>query len=468
MSVSESAARSWPGSDRIRSVETRLQRATGLGVQPLLLAVDGAASLTAQLTVRLQWHVFLALVVVVGLLFTGAGLYRSRLTLSVLDDLTGLMGRTIGGGAAVAAGLLLLGQDEGQRALRTALLLAVYVVIFRAAAYRLVRRLRAVGVVQHSTMILGAGRVGGQLATLLTEHPEFGLRPVGFLDRDPLLAAHDLPVPLLGGLEDLAAALVGWRVRSVIVAFSGERGADLVDVLRTCDRLHCEIFFVPRLYELHHTSRDMDQVWGVPLIRLRRAAFRSPAWRIKRVLDLVVALLLLILLSPVMAAAALAVRLSSGPGVLFRQERVGLDGRQFAVLKFRSMGAESALESAAQIWGVGEGRRIGRVGRALRATSLDELPQLINVVRGEMSLVGPRPERPHFVSEFTEQFPRYPARHRVPCGLTGWAQVHGLRGDTSIEDRARFDNYYVQNWSLWLDVKILARTVLAVARFEGA
>ena len=167
-----------------------------------------------------------------------------------------------------------------------------------------------------------------------------------------------------------------------------------------------------------------------------------------------------------MAVCALAVRLEGGPGVLFRQERVGLDGRSFEVLKFRSLKPATALESAST-WNIAHDDRLGPVGRFLRQTSLDELPQLWNIVNGDMSLVGPRPERPLFVEQFTQSIPRYPGRHRVPCGLTGWSQVNGLRGDTSIEERARFDNYYVENWSLWLDIKIIVRTVDQVLRRQG-
>ncbi|MDX6223139.1 MAG: hypothetical protein QOD91_2193, partial [Frankiales bacterium] len=227
-----------------------------------------------------------------------------------------------------------------------------------------------------------------------------------------------------------------------------------------------EIFFVPRLFEMHHISRDMDQVWGLPLVRLRRAAFRTFSWRLKRLMDVLASGFALFLLSPLMAAIALAVRFEGGPGIIFRQERVGLDGRPFQVMKFRSLKPVDADESQTK-WNIAHDDRLGPIGRILRKTSLDELPQLINILRGDMTLVGPRPERPHFVAQFTESFPRYTARHRVPAGLTGWAQVHGLRGDTSIEDRARFDNYYLENWSLWADVKIILRTVASVVRGSG-
>jgi len=169
----------------------------------------------------------------------------------------------------------------------------------------------------------------------------------------------------------------------------------------------------------------------------------------------------------VMALCALAVRWEGGPGVLFRQDRVGVDGRQITVLKFRSLRPVSDDESATR-WSIADDARLGPVGRLLRSTSLDELPQLWNVITGAMSLVGPRPERPHFVEQFGARVPRYMARHRVPAGLTGWAQVHGLRGDTSIEHRAGFDNYYIENWSLWGDIKIMLRTLQQVLPGRGS
>jgi exopolysaccharide biosynthesis polyprenyl glycosylphosphotransferase len=187
---------------------------------------------------------------------------------------------------------------------------------------------------------------------------------------------------------------------------------------------------------------------------------------LNRTLDVAIAGAGLALASPLLAAAALAVKLGDGGPVLFKQTRVGKDGRDFELLKLRTMVVGAERQGAG--YAVNEGdSRITRAGRFLRRTSLDELPQLWNVVRGDMSLVGPRPERPYFVEEFTRQYPWYTARHRVPAGLTGWAQIHGLRGDTSIGDRSRFDNFYIENWSLWGDIKILLRTVGQVVRGGG-
>jgi exopolysaccharide biosynthesis polyprenyl glycosylphosphotransferase len=203
----------------------------------------------------------------------------------------------------------------------------------------------------------------------------------------------------------------------------------------------------------------------MPLVRLRRAPFRTRAWTAKRVSDVLISAIVLVVIAPVLLLCALLSRWETGC-VLFRQTRVGLDGEPFTLLKFCSLRPAEDAEAATR-WNIGDDARVGPIGRILRRTSLDELPQLWNVLRGDMSLVGPRPERPHFVDEFNQQFPWYMARHRVPVGLTGWAQVHGLRGDTSIADRTHFDNFYIENWSLWGDIKILFRTVGQVLRGSG-
>jgi exopolysaccharide biosynthesis polyprenyl glycosylphosphotransferase len=215
---------------------------------------------------------------------------------------------------------------------------------------------------------------------------------------------------------------------------------------------------VPRFFELRlpRERARTDDLWGIPLTRLTSAGPRVIERRMKRLLDVVAASAGVIVAAPVLAAAALAVRMSSPGPILFRQLRVGQGGRTFDLLKFRSMMVNDDSDTA---WSVADDDRVTRVGRFLRRTSLDEMPQLLNVLRGDMSLVGPRPERPHFVQQFSAAIPGYRDRLRVPAGLTGWAQVHGLRGDTSIVDRVRFDNAYIENWSLWLDVVILARTL---------
>jgi exopolysaccharide biosynthesis polyprenyl glycosylphosphotransferase len=313
------------------------------------------------------------------------------------------------------------------------------------------------------TVILGTGPSTAELAETLRAHPEYGLYPVGALDRR---VEETKDVPRLGDLSDLVDVVGRLRIRRIIITHPSTPEHDLIPVLRACDSLPVEVHVLPRLYELGvaPSGPTTDDVWGIPLVRLRRAALRTAAWRSKRLLDVVAGGLLLVLASPVFAAAALGVRLSGSGPVFFRQSRVGQRGELFELLKFRTLRVNDDSDTT---WSAHSDPRQTRVGTLLRKTGLDELPQLLNVLAGSMSLVGPRPERPHYVDRFRVAVPRYDDRHRVPAGMTGWAQVHGLRGDTSIEDRAVFDNYYIENWSFWHDLVILARTFGTVLRGEG-
>jgi exopolysaccharide biosynthesis polyprenyl glycosylphosphotransferase len=425
-----------------------------------LVAFAAATVLMASLSLK-----SLAVLVLILALFHNAGLYRPRLSLSVLDDAPAIAGRAL---AAGAVAIVIGGLDDGRvgtTRLLTCVTFGAFALVTRAIAYSAIRFARRHHRLQQRTLLLGGGAVAGQLAENLLKHPEYGLTPVGLLDDDPLLDEEERPVPVLGGYADLNRVLREQAVEIAIVTYGSLREPFMVPILRACDRLVCEIFFVPRLYEIHAVTRDTEVLWGMPLVRLRRAPFRTRAWTAKRATDILLSAVVLVVVAPVLLVCAVLSRWETGC-VLFRQTRVGLDGKPFTLLKFCSMRPTGEEEAATQ-WSIGEDKRVGPIGRFLRHTSLDELPQLCNVLRGDMSLVGPRPERPHFVDEFNRQFPWYMARHRVPVGLTGWAQVHGLRGDTSIADRALFDNFYIENWSLWGDIKVLFRTAGQVLRGAG-
>lgn len=401
------------------------------------------------------------------LMLRHSGLQRSRLTLSVLDDLPTLTMVLLAlCGVTTAATLLADGTAPSDAFVAWVLTACCLLVLERFATYAFIRRVRSARLVGHPTLIIGCGKIGAQVASALLDNPEHGLLPLGFLDDSPLLTPDQRPVPLLAGTSDLALVLEQTGATNVIVAFSSLNELELIRTLRTCDRMGVDNFAVPRLFEVYSNGRGGDTIRGIPLVRQRRLSFRSNSWRLKRLLDIVLAVTALVALSPILAVCALAVRFEGGPGIIFRQERIGIDGRAFALLKFRSLKPVDDSESST-MWNISHDDRLGPVGRLLRKLSLDELPQLLNILRGDMSLVGPRPERPHFVDRFTAEHREYLHRHRVPCGLTGWAQVNGLRGDTSIGERARFDNYYIENWSLWLDIKIMLLTVAQVVRMAG-
>jgi exopolysaccharide biosynthesis polyprenyl glycosylphosphotransferase len=433
-----------------------------------LVASDAVACVTSLAIFGTGRPVDLVLPVVTLGCFAAFRLYRRRLSLSVLDDLPYVAASAAAGVGAELAVYATVHDASAPNVILAGGALLMLLVVGRILAYAVIRYDRCNRYARRLCLMVGAGHVGIRLAQTLQQHKEYGLDPIGFVDSDPRIEQGErLPVPLLGRYEDLSEIIEDFNVDTVITAFGSARETDLVNVLRSCDRSDCDMYQIPRLFELNHTTRDMDHVWGVPLVHSRRGTFRGRSRRMKRAFDAVVSGLALILLSPVMAMCALAVRFETGPKVLFRQQRVGIDGRRFELLKFRSLKTGDETESQST-WSIATDDRIGPVGRFLRATSLDELPQLLNILMGHMSLVGPRPERTIFVDKFNKVVPRYMARHRVPVGLTGWAQVHGLRGDTSIEDRAIFDNFYIENWSMWLDIKIIIRTIGQVFRQTGA
>ncbi|MGW2251245.1 sugar transferase [Kitasatospora sp. NPDC001660] len=404
------------------------------------------------------------------------GLYRTRLTLSVLDELPALAVRAV---VATAFAVTLTGCLDGRwpdcgpatPARLTALLGAQLLITLagRTVLYHLVRRIRRSR--PSPVLVLGAGLLGRRVAAALTERGEYGMRPVGFLDADPPLLAGDTDLPVLGGREVLEREIRRHRVQHVVATAGAADEAETAATLRAAARLGCQVWLVPALREFGSLPTAplaaRDHLWGFPCLRVGRPAMRRPGWAAKRTLDVTAAGFGLLLLAPVLALCALAVRFDTGRGVLFRQQRTGLDGRVFTVLKFRTLRPSNEHESATR-WNISQDHRMGAVGRLLRKSSLDELPQLWNVLRGDMSLVGPRPERPYFVMRFSQAHPEYADRHRVPVGLTGLAQVNGLRGDTSIEDRARFDNRYIESWSLWQDVKILCRTAALMLHPDGS
>jgi exopolysaccharide biosynthesis polyprenyl glycosylphosphotransferase len=453
-----------PAGDPVAAAPPPVRRSARVGPARLLLPGLDGVGLLLVLT-PLGGDPALGPLVAAGAVLTlgAAGHYRPRLGLSVLDELPVLLAGIVAG---VAAGVVLSDPPDllGSVLRLTTAALAVAVAI-RLLAYPLERRRRR-RTPGRATLIVGAAELGCELGRVLVGDPRYGLLPIGYLDGPSAAYRRALPAPVLGSYRDLEEVIVSRGVRCVLVAFGTSRPADLVQILRACRRHRCEVLFVPRFYELHQATRRTEVLGGIPLVRLRPTARQRSSWPLKRASDVAVAALGLFLTAPLLAACALVLRWESGPGVLFRQERVGLDDRLFTLLKLRTLRPESDWESQTR-WSVADDPRLSPIGRLLRAASLDELPQLVNVLRGDMSMVGPRPERPYFVAEFSTRYPGYAARHRVPAGLTGWAAVNGLRGNTSIGTRAVFDNAYIENWSLWLDIKILVRTIGAVLVRSG-
>jgi exopolysaccharide biosynthesis polyprenyl glycosylphosphotransferase len=465
-------------------------------VDVVVLYLASSAALFADPTisgaVADRWLAAIFPVIVLAFVYAGHG-RQDRLGGSLFDSTTHVLG------AVSLAAMLTIGlasitgaQHPVGMAVRLWLFGGVYLALARAVLLSVRRQAMLTPALATPTLVVGAGIVGEHVVRRLVDEPRYGLRPVGYLDSDPLPRdgrGDGDHVPVLGTPEDMVTALEHTGARRVILAFSSIPDHVLVSTVKECDELGIEVSLVPRLFESINDRATLDHVGGLPLLTLHPTNPRGWQFAVKHGFDRVFAVIALLLLSPLMLACALAVRLSSPGPILFRQRRVGRDGSQFMMLKFRTMrgdpsqAGEADARWVAQIRGDdGEpphsraeaaaepaARPVNRttsVGRVLRTLSMDELPQLLNVLRGDMSVVGPRPERVGYVREFERVVRGYGDRHRVKSGMTGWAQVNGLRGQTSIADRVEWDNYYIQNWSLSLDLRIIAMTVSEVLRFR--
>jgi exopolysaccharide biosynthesis polyprenyl glycosylphosphotransferase len=317
-------------------------------------------------------------------------------------------------------------------------------------------------------LIAGAGELGRVVAAKLNEHRELGLDLVGFLDDDPGKAGATFSgAPVVGTLDELERVARDYRVDTLWVALPIGVQHKTVRLLKRAEPLLLDVRVVPDLlqyFALHAGVEDLD---GIPVINLTQIPLAGWYRLIKRAFDVVVAGLALLLLWPLFLVIAVAIYLEDRGPVLYRQQRMGLDGQSFLILKFRTM-VPNAEEGTGPRFAARRDPRTTRVGAVLRRFSLDELPQLVNVLKGEMSLVGPRPERPEFVARFRERYPEYMSRHRVRSGITGWAQVNDLRGQSSIRKRIAADLYYIDNWSLGFDLKILWLTLLRFWRHRHA
>ena len=321
-----------------------------------------------------------------------------------------------------------------------------------------VRGLRRHGRFVRRALVVGAGPLGQEVVRRLRSHPEFGVRVVGFLDDHRPVGERIEGKDVLGGCAAVTRVLADHHVDQLFLALPMDAPDQVLKTLNAIEGELVDVKMIPDVLQFVTLRAAVEELEGLPVISLQQSPITGWNRVLKRAMDLVLAALGLVLLSPLLGLIALLVRLTSPGPILYRQERMGLDGRSFQMYKIRSMRADAEAESG-PVWAPpGDGRRT-RIGRILRRFSLDELPQLWNVLVGQMSLVGPRPERPFFVQQFKTLIPQYMLRHKVKSGLTGWAQVNGLRGHTSLETRIDYDLYYIQNWSLALDVKILILTL---------
>jgi Undecaprenyl-phosphate glucose phosphotransferase len=321
-----------------------------------------------------------------------------------------------------------------------------------------VRGLRRHGRFVRRALVVGAGPLGQEVVRRLRAHPEFGVRVVGFLDDHRPVGERIEGKDVLGGCAAVMQVLADHRVDQLFLALPMDAPDQVLKTLNAIEGELVDVKMVPDVLQFVTLRAAVEELEGLPVISLHQSPITGWSRVMKRGMDLVLAAMGVVLLSPLLGLVALLVRLTSPGPIVYRQERMGLDGRSFQMYKFRSMRVDAEADSG-PVWAPPDDARRTPVGGVLRRFSLDELPQLWNVWVGDMSLVGPRPERPFFVHQFKTLIPQYMLRHKVKSGLTGWAQVNGLRGNTSLEKRIEYDLYYIQNWSIALDVKILILTL---------
>jgi len=316
--------------------------------------------------------------------------------------------------------------------------------------------LRDRGIGKDRLLIVGSDETAGLILQRVLHSPQLGYDLIGVISAGGgTLEVEDVPV--LGTPEDLPDIIEQQAIDEVIIAMPEKGHREMLKVISYCERGRVSIKVFPDFFQYMASESSIDDLGGLPLLSIRDYAMRGYMLYFKRFVDIVGASVGLVLGAPLMLLTAIAVKLASRGPVFFVQERMGLDGKPFMMLKFRSM--RSDAEKIGPGWTTDDDPRQTRLGKLLRKIDMDELPQFINVLIGEMSLVGPRPEQPYYVNEFRKSVPRYMDRHREKAGMTGWAQVNGLRGDTSVAERTKFDLWYSENWSILLDFKIMIRTV---------
>ncbi|MCD6093917.1 MAG: undecaprenyl-phosphate glucose phosphotransferase, partial [Candidatus Omnitrophica bacterium] len=339
---------------------------------------------------------------------------------------------------------------------------------FRGIIREILRALRRRGYNLRHILIVGTDRLAREVAQKINRHLEFGLNIVGFLGRKPEQVGEGIDgIKVLATYADIKNIISEKGIDEVIIALPFEEEKLMRTILGSISNEMVDIKVVPDLSQFFTLRKGVEELDGLPIINLRESPLYGWNGVIKRLFDIIGSFIAIMVFSPLMLFIIIVMKFTSPGPIFYKQKRMSLDGRSFDILKFRSMRVNAEEETGA-VWTKENDPRRTRLGVFLRRTSLDELPQFFSVLRGEMSLVGPRPERPVLVEQFRQHIPRYMLRHKIKAGMTGWAQVHGWRGNTSLEKRIEYDLYYIENWSLWLDLKIILKTIPAVLKGKGA
>ncbi|RME75949.1 MAG: undecaprenyl-phosphate glucose phosphotransferase [Chloroflexi bacterium] len=410
------------------------------------------------------WGMLVVHVITILTVFFFYRLYHRQRSLSAIDQFYSIFGAASVGTIIAIAFISFFFKNQLDYPRLMMVYIWILTILFtsvgRVIQSRLQLALQARGWGELRILIVGAGEVGRMVMQKIKRTPTLGYRVVGFVDDDTSVKAVQ-GVPVLGRIDDIPEITASANINEVIIVMPEATHHEILKVVSKCDRRKVAIKVFPNVFQIMASEVSIGDLGGLPLLTVRDTALRGWRVTVKRAIDVVGSAVGLVLLSPIMMLIAVLIKLDSEGPVFYTQERMGLDGKPFMMLKFRSMRTDAEAETG-PVWAKPNDARRTRLGAIIRRFSIDELPQLINVLIGDMSLVGPRPERPVFVEQFRKTIPRYMDRHQEKAGITGWAQVNGLRGDTSIIERTKYDLWYIENWSLSLDFRILIRTIFNI------
>jgi len=395
-------------------------------------------------------------------IFAVFGHYRRRSPSSFDRFYEVIRGVVLGTFLVLATNFFYRGESFSRLVLAIAFVISVMVIwLTREAIYRVEKWCLKRGIISKRAVVVGACEKGHELYRKLAAQPAWGIAPLGFV------CDSALPYPVLGNTLELDSIIKAYAIDVIIFNLPQENQEFITDFVLKNENLRLEYMLSPDTMGLMTSNAEAGQIEGIPVIRWGKTPIEGYARVVKRLFDTIFSGLGILAASPILAAVAIAVKLDSPGPVFFRQLRVGRNGREFKMFKFRSMRIDKGNANGSG-WTVKDDPRRTRVGKVIRRYNLDELPQLFNVLAGQMSLVGPRPEQPGYVEKFRDDIPRYFQRHKVKSGVTGWAQVNGFRGDTSIAERTKYDLYYVENWSLIFDIKIIFLTLKNIFKSPNA
>jgi Undecaprenyl-phosphate glucose phosphotransferase len=408
----------------------------------------------------IYFYLIIPILFVWGFVFKSFGLYRPKRISPYLNEIFDIAKACTFSVLILISITFFLRQYEFSRLVFALfwLITIVALVLERVVFRELLRYLRKKNYNIRYALIVGTGKIAKDILKRIELHPEIGLKVIGFLSDESNLNNLKDGIPVIGTYNDISDIITKNNIDQVIIALPTEQHARMIDLLKNISDEMVDIKVVPDLCEFMTLRGGVDELDGLPIISLQDTPLYGWNIILKRTLDMVFSVIAIILTAPLIAVISIIIKASSPGHVFYKQERMGLDGKKFITYKFRTMSAD-AEEKTGPVWAKENDERRTIFGAFLRKTNLDELPQFINVLKGEMSIVGPRPERPVFVEQFRKSIPQYMLRHKMKAGITGWAQVNGWRGNTSIEKRIEYDLYYIENWSLLFDIKIILMTV---------